>query len=216
LKKMVQMRLLLSGSLFSHYNASMKQFVFGLGNPGKEYLHTRHNIGYRIIEALTSRLTNQTFAQIAREHHKTQTIFARTEEVFLAKSLTYMNETGLAVISLLEYFDKELVKQLKSGQPAGSAERPGLIVAYDDLDIPVGQWKIQFGKGPKVHNGLNSIREHLGTDQFLHVRVGVDGRGGVRQLSGKDYVLTPFFENEEPLVKEAVDAICQALAQRLQ
>ncbi len=194
----------------------MKQFIFGLGNPGPEYSTTRHNVGYQVVDTLTHLVTGQDFQQLAQEHHKTQTVFVRTEEVFLAKSSTYMNESGVAVMKMLDYFDKELIQQLKNGQPAGSSEHPRLIVAYDDLDIPVGQWKAQFGKGPKVHNGLNSIREHLGSDQFLHIRVGIDGRDSVRQSSGKDYVLTPFLAAEKPLIKEAMNAACQLLCQRLQ
>ncbi len=194
----------------------MKQFVFGLGNPGDEYRQTRHNIGYQAIDALTTLLTGQDFSQAAREHHKTKTLLYRTGELFLAKSLTYMNESGEAVLSTIDYFDKQLVTDIKSGKSAGSWEHPQLIVIYDDLDIPVGQWKLQFGKGPKVHNGLNSIRSHLGSDQFLHVRIGIDGRQGVRQQSGKDYVLTPFLGEEQQQMGDVLTEVCQTLRLRLQ
>lgn len=194
----------------------MKQFVFGLGNPGDEYRQTRHNIGYQAIDALTTLLTGQDFSQAAREHHKTKTLLYRTGELFLAKSLTYMNESGQAVLSTIDYFDKQLVTDIKSGKSAGSWEHPQLIVIYDDLDIPVGQWKLQFGKGPKVHNGLNSIRSHLGSDQFLHVRIGIDGRQGIRQQSGKDYVLTPFLGEEQQQMGDVLTEVCQTLRLRLQ
>lgn len=194
----------------------MKQFVFGLGNPGEEYQKTRHNVGYQAIDFLTKKLSNQDFSEVSREHHKTKATFYRSGEIFVAKSLTFMNETGEAVLGTLDYFDKELVESLRSGQPAGSAEKPALIVIYDDLDIPLGQWKLQFGKGPKVHNGLNSIRQHLGSDQFLHVRIGVDGRQGVRQQSGRDYVLTPFLGEEKNQISNVLEAVSQVLLQRLQ
>jgi len=194
----------------------MKQFVFGLGNPGDEYRLTRHNIGYQAVDALTTLLTGQNFLQAAREHHKTKTVIYRTGELFLAKSLTYMNESGEAVLSTVDYFDKQLVADIKSGKPAGTWEHPQLIVIYDDLDIPVGQWKLQFGKGPKVHNGLNSIRSHLGSDQFLHVRIGIDGRQGIRQQSGKDYVLTPFLGEEQQQMGDVLTEVCQTLRLRLQ
>lgn len=200
----------------SHYNASMKQFVFGLGNPGDEYQKTRHNVGYQAIDALTKELTNQDFSLLSREHHKTKSLFCRVGDVFLAKSLTYMNETGEAVLGVLDYFDKDLVTVLKSNSPAGSSEKPQLIVIYDDLDIPLGQWKLQFGKGPKVHNGLNSIRQHVGSDQFLHVRIGIDGRQGARHQSGRDYVLTPFYGEEQQQIADALKDVCTSLRQRLQ
>jgi len=194
----------------------MKQFVFGLGNPGDEYQNTRHNVGYMAVDALTKELTNQDFYTNAREHHKTKSVFCRAGDVFLAKSLTYMNETGEAVLGVLDYFDKELVAGLKANHAAGTAEKPQLVVIYDDLDIPLGQWKLQFGKGPKVHNGLNSIRQHLGSDQFLHIRIGIDGRQGVRHQSGRDYVLTPFYGEEQQQIAAVLKDVCATLRQRLQ
>lgn len=194
----------------------MKQFVFGLGNPGKEYATTRHNVGYQLVSALTRKLSGQEFDTIAKEQQKTKATFYKKGDIFLAESLTYMNESGEAVLGLIEYFDKELITQLKQGKPAGTAEQPRLIVIYDDLDIPLGQWKIQFGKGPKVHNGLNSIRQHLGSDQFLHVRIGVDGRQGSRLQSGKDYVLTSFYGDEATQIQSVLQTVSENLIKRLQ
>jgi len=96
----------------------MKQFVFGLGNPGEEYQRTRHNVGYQVINALTTLLTGQIFPQVAKEHHKTHSLFYRTGEIFLAESTTYMNDSGKAVLGVLDYFDKDLVAALKAGKPA--------------------------------------------------------------------------------------------------
>lgn len=194
----------------------MKQFVFGLGNPGEEYRSTRHNVGYQAISALTRMLTGLDFEAAAKVQQKTKARYYRKGDIFLAESLTYMNESGEAVSGMLDYFDKELLKEMKSGAPAGTAEHPLLIVIYDDLDIPIGQWKLQFGKGPKVHNGVNSIRQHLGTDQFLHVRVGIDGRQGRRDQSGRDYVLTSFYGEEVAQIETVLEAVSANLRQRLQ
>lgn len=193
----------------------MKQFVFGLGNPGPTYQQTRHNIGYLAVQHLTMVLTGQPFSQLAREHTKTKSYFCRTGEVFLAQPLTYMNEAGQTVVSLIEYYDKELMTALRAGQPAGRAGRPRLVVIYDDLDIPVGSYKLMFGKGPKVHNGLNSIRQHLSSDLFCHLRLGVDGRAGQRQVPGRDYVLTPFSTEELATVTQVIATACDELRQRL-
>lgn len=194
----------------------MKQFVFGLGNPGDEYRTTRHNVGYQAIDKLVKELTGQDFSSSSREHHKTKSRFFRSGETLFAESLTYMNESGEAVIAMLDYFDKDLLEQMKAGKPAGTLDKPSVVVIYDDLDIPLGQWKLQFGKGPKVHNGLNSIRQHLGSDQFLHVRIGIDGRQGVRQQSGRDYVLTSFYGEEIPLITAVLEEVAAALRHRLQ
>jgi len=194
----------------------MKQFVFGLGNPGEGYQKTRHNVGYQAIDYLTKKLTNQDFPSVSSDHHKTKAAFYRTGEIFLAKSLTFMNETGEAVRGTLDYFDKDIVASMKAGQPAGTADKPGLIVIYDDLDIPLGQWKLQFGKGPKVHNGLNSIRQLLGSDLFLHVRIGIDGRQGLRRQSGRVYVLTSFYGEELTQIADVLEAVSHALCERLQ
>jgi PTH1 family peptidyl-tRNA hydrolase len=194
----------------------MKQFVFGLGNPGEEYQATRHNVGYQTVDRITKELTGQSFQESSREQHKIKSRLFRAGELFFAESLTYMNESGDAVVATLDYFDKDLLKEIKSGSPAGTSEKPRLIVIYDDLDIPLGQWKLQFGKGPKVHNGLNSIRQHLGSDQFLHVRIGVDGRQGVRHQSGRDYVLTPFYGQEVDTIAQVLSEVGEALRHRLQ
>ena len=127
-----------------------------------------------------------------------------------------MNDSGRAAHALIEYFDKELLVALKSEGSAGSLEQPRVVVIYDDLDIPLGDWKIQFGKGPKVHHGVNSIRQHLHTDKFLHVRVGIDGRQGSRIQSGSDYVLTAFHPEEKETIHQAIQAICTEIRGRLQ
>ncbi|GAG99434.1 unnamed protein product, partial [marine sediment metagenome] len=76
------------------------------------------------------------------------------------------------------------------------------FVIHDDLDLELGTYKIQFGIGPKVHNGLLSIYESLGTDRFWHVRVGIDGRGGSRNISGSDYVLGKFSPKQKKIILE--------------
>lgn len=194
----------------------MKRFVFGLGNPGQKYQHTRHNVGFILIEELVRKCSGNDFTVNAREYPKLHAKLYRICDTFFAESTTYMNESGRAVQSVIEYFDKDLSAALRTGEMAGTAEHPSIILIYDDLDIQLGQYKIQFGKGPKVHNGLNSVRQYLGTDAFLHVRVGVDGRNGKRTQSGSEYVLTPFFGPEQQVLAQTLSAVSEELHRRLQ
>lgn len=114
------------------------------------------------------------------------------------KSDKYMNDSGL------------FVKKLKDKYP--KMQLNDLYVIHDDLDIPLGSFKIQFGKGPKVHNGLNDIYEKIGTSDFWHVRVGVDNRDPENRASGYDYVLEDFTEDEKLILNGVIKQICNQLA----
>lgn len=113
------------------------------------------------------------------------------------KSDKYMNDSGL------------FVKKLKDKYP--KMQLNDLYVIHDDLDIPLGSFKIQFGKGPKVHNGLNDIYEKIGTSDFWHVRVGVDNRDPENRASGYDYVLEDFTEDEKLILNGVIKQICNQL-----
>jgi PTH1 family peptidyl-tRNA hydrolase len=108
--------------------------------------------------------------------------------VVIRKSDTFMNESGT--------FVKKLVSNYK-------LDLNNLFIIHDDLDIKLGEYKIQFGRGPKDHNGLKSIDEELGTDQYWHIRVGVDNRPLDNKPMGEEYVLQNF-SDEERIVLEAV------------
>jgi len=109
----------------------------------------------------------------------------------------FMNQSG--------EFVKKLVEQYHLNPS-------DLRVIHDDLDIPLGSYKIQKGKGPRLHNGINSIEEKLGTDEFWRVRVGVDNRSPEDRISGEEYVLQDFTEEELKLLKPVIEKICKRLA----
>ncbi len=113
------------------------------------------------------------------------------------KSDKYMNDSGL------------FVRKLKDKYP--KMQMSDLYIIHDDLDIPLGSFKIQFGKGPKVHNGLNDIYEKIGTSDFWHVRVGVDNRDPENRASGYDYVLEDFTEDEKLILNGVIKQICNQL-----
>lgn len=143
--------------------------VVGLGNPGPAFASHRHNIGYRVVEELARRM--QIRFRVARGI-RAEVADGRIgppggdgQRLILARSRTFMNETGWAVTRLLAYY------KLKP---------PQMIVVHDELDIDVGQLRVKLGGGDNGHNGLKSIRAALGTGDFYRVRIGV-GRPPGRQ-----------------------------------
>lgn len=170
--------------------------VVGLGNPGREYERTRHNIGYLVVEELAGRL-GASFARHRRAHADTAEAhaFVGTPDhcrVVLVKSRTYMNESGGPVKAVLDF--------TKATQ---------LVVVHDEIDIPLGALRIKYGGGDNGHNGLKSIRKSLGTGDYFRVRVGVDRPTGRQDPA--DYVLSDFRAAERTevalMVGESADAI---------
>lgn len=90
-----------------------------------------------------------------------------------------------------------------------------LFVIYDDLDLEVGKYKIVFGSGPKVHNGVNDVIAKLGSDQFWHIRIGVDGRRGDRSVEPQEYVLSGFTQDEQLLIDKVVDSVSDLLTKKI-
>ncbi len=181
---------------------SERWVVVGLGNPGPRYEDTRHNVGVRVLEELLRR----TRTSLGR--HKSGCLTAETNHLgsrlVLARATSYMNESGGPVGRLLRWYK-------------ASTER--LIVAHDELDIPFPEVRIKAGGGTAGHNGLNSIATHLGTKDFLRVRVGVSRPRGREDPA--DYVLTGFSAAERreldsvlATAADAVERIVEAGAER--
>lgn len=130
--------------------------VVGLGNPGKQYEHTRHNAGVRAVEALVDRLG------VRMGQSKFRALLAETRldgvPLKLARATTYMNESGQAVAPLARWH---------------KITPDHLIVVHDELDLPVGQLRLKMGGGTAGHHGLDSIAGSLGTRDFYRVRIGV-------------------------------------------
>ena len=121
----------------------------------------------------------------------------RIKNIVVKRSDKFMNDSG-------SFIKKQLTKY-------PSVTVSDLYVIHDDLDIPLGAFKIQFGKGPKVHNGLNDIYEKLGTNEFWHVRVGVDNRNSENRVKGDEYVLQDFSEEEKLILNGVIKQICNQL-----
>jgi len=171
------------------------KIIVGLGNPGAEYALTRHNAGMLLVDKMADTLSGES----SYGWRKFYGIYVfKTPEVMLAKTGNYfMNQSGSLINDLrnLKYDFRDL------------------YVAHDDLDLNLGDYKIQFGKGPKVHNGVNSVEEALGTKDFWRVRIGIDKRAGEQESSrtGEEYVLQKFTAEERETLEEVLEKIMKGL-----
>lgn len=166
--------------------------VVGLGNPGKEYEYTRHNVGYLVIDILCNRYGGKLKKETPNAMG--DTILIGSKKVLLAKPTTYMNDSGKGV--------GEIVRRYKTVPSQ-------LIIVQDELDLEPGDVKIKDGGGLAGHNGLKSIKDHIQTEKFLRVRIGV---GKPRNSgAGASHVLKAFSKKELEEFKisceEAADAI---------
>ncbi len=177
----------------------------GLGNPGKEYEETRHNAGFALVEYLAKKfsLALKFDKKFQAEYVKAEIIKnGVAEDICLIKSMSFMNNSGVTLRAFLDYFFEEIIKE---------DEGHHLIVAHDDLDLELGQFKLQKGKGPKVHNGLSSIYQHLGHKNFWHLRLGIDSRNGERNISPSSYVLMKMNQEEKTKLQEVVTEVADSL-----
>jgi peptidyl-tRNA hydrolase, PTH1 family len=169
------------------------KLVVGLGNPGRAYRWTRHNMGFWLIEQLAEQ------EKIEFSRRGLNSIYGRgrvgREEVILAKPQTFMNRSGEAVNQLLRFFKIPLQE---------------VVVLQDDLDLPPGKIRIRLSGGPGGHNGIKSIIDALGHNRFLRVKVGI-GRPIRENQDPADYVLQPLTAVEKRDFTEAAERGAEAV-----
>ncbi|MBI5825403.1 MAG: aminoacyl-tRNA hydrolase [Chloroflexi bacterium] len=160
--------------------------LIGLGNPGREYKDTRHNIGFMLVDHIAVRLN----ARGMKLQSKAIVISALYEErkIILAKPQTYMNLSGQSVQGLLHYYKIPF---------------ENLLVAHDDLDLPFGTIRIRPTGGPGGQRGMASTIEQLGTKDFPRLRLGIGRPPG--RMDAKDYVLQDFSKDDIKLLPEILD-----------
>lgn len=167
--------------------------IVGLGNPGAEYAGHRHNIGFRVVEALA-----QAHSLGFSRYRGTSALVAAGRAcgrpVVITKPQTFMNLSGRAV---------GRVARLHQIAP------PQLLVVFDDLDLPLGRLRLRPDGGSGGHKGMRSIIERLGTQAFPRLRVGIDRPPG--KMDPADYVLLPFSEQEKALLSQVVDLAVSAI-----
>ncbi len=165
--------------------------IFGLGNPGHEYRGNRHNFGFMLIDRLAVRL-NLRFSRLQFKALTASCEYAG-HKVILAKPQTYMNLSGQSVGALLRFYKLPLTN---------------LLVAHDDLDLPPGTIRIRPDGGSAGQQGMNSIIERLGTDEFARIRLGIGHPPG--QMQAPDYVLRDFSNSEMTVVSETLNRAVDA------
>jgi PTH1 family peptidyl-tRNA hydrolase len=179
--------------------SSLDLLVAGLGNPGREYARNRHNVGFLVADELVRRHGGSFRGKFSGELAELRVGDAK---IGLLKPLTFMNESGRSVVPAARFFKVE---------PAD------LLVVHDESDLETGRIQARLGGGLAGHNGLRSVAQQLGTQDFLRLRVGVGrpGRGDRRPLA--DYVLSDFApeDDAEGLVNRAADAVERLLAEGL-
>jgi PTH1 family peptidyl-tRNA hydrolase len=162
----------------------MKLF-FGLGNPDTKYQSTRHNVGQMVILKLI-----KNFKLKIKNSPKLLSQIAKDNDTIFAVSTEYMNVSGISVAKVASYFKIN---------PAD------IYLVHDDLDLGVGDWKIQFDRGPAGHNGVISTIENLGTQAFWRIRIGINHPTDLTPV--EDYVLKAFLPEEKVIITETIDKI---------
>lgn len=167
--------------------------IIGLGNPGKKYEDTRHNAGFMAIDKISEKWAIPVQQNKFRAHVGEGRL--NGEKVLLVKPQTYMNLSGESVAEILKFY--KLVPD-------------ELVVIYDDLDLPTGQLRLREKGSAGGHNGIKSMIQHLGTQDFKRIKVGIGRPEPGRSVS--DYVLQSFPAAERALIDEAVSLAAEAAA----
>ncbi len=170
--------------------STLDLLIVGLGNPGRQYEQTRHNLGWLVVDELARRHEGSWRSKFSGSLAETRLDGSR---IALLKPETYMNESGRAVSAAVRFF---------------KVEPESLLVVHDDVDLEPGRLQVRRGGGLAGHNGLRSLSQHLGTQDFLRLRIGVGRpeRGDPRSVS--DWVLSGFEPEDDvqALVARAADA----------
>ena len=166
----------------------MKVFV-GLGNPGEKYKHTRHNIGFAVVDEIAKKYSQTTW--VKKFHGKFCQCWSEEKKFLLLKPETFMNHSGHSVAAIIAFYKLNI---------------NDLIVFHDDLDLKVGQIKIKHKGGHAGHNGIKSIHQAIG-DQYTRVKIGVGHPGNKNEVSS--YVLSNFTKSDNIAI-EALTKSCTA------
>ena len=171
--------------------------IAGLGNPGPQYEHTRHNVGFWWLDQLADDL-NATCSVDSKYHGQLAQCHYSGHKLFLLKPLVFMNRSGQSVAALANFY---------------KIPSSNILVIHDELDLPAGTTRLKSGGGHGGHNGLRDIIARTGGKDFLRCRIGIDHPGDSRQVS--DYVLSKPSQPDRQLIRSAIDDSLRVLPEVL-
>jgi peptidyl-tRNA hydrolase, PTH1 family len=160
--------------------------IVGLGNPGREYRETRHNVGFMLVDRLAVKL-NARFSRLQSKALVATAVYNECK-IILAKPQTFMNLSGQSVQGLIHFYKLPLTN---------------LLIAHDDLDLPLGTIRIRPDGGSAGQKGMKSTLERLGTDEFPRIRLGIGRPPG--QMQAPDYVLQDFSNSDMSVISETLN-----------
>lgn len=169
------------------------KIIVGLGNPGRKYEKTKHNIGFMVVDQLASE-HGVSFKKNPFEA-ETAEFFENGEKVILVKPQTFMNESGRSVSPLMTYLQMTIDE---------------LVVIYDDMDLPLGKIRLRQKGSAGGHNGVKSLISHLGTNEFKRIKVAI-GRPKHQRSTVVNHVLNGFDPEEQPIVQQSIDRAVAAV-----
>lgn len=169
--------------------------IIGLGNPGKKYEYTRHNIGFRVVDEFRKRNNLSGFKPSKKFNSLISEDAFDSKKVIIAKPQTFMNESGKAVKTLINFY---------------KTTRTVLLVIHDDVDLPLGKIRIAKNRGSAGHKGVQSVIDRLKTKNFIRFRFGIKPQAGKLKNSEK-FVLQKFSKEEKNIVKEIIEKTVEAI-----
>ena len=171
--------------------------IVGLGNPGRKYIRTRHNLGFRVVNQFAKEKKFPKFRFSKKFNSLISEGRLDKKKVILAKPQTFMNNSGKAVKLLTKPY---------------TLDPNNLIIVHDDIDLPLGKMKIIKNRGAAGHKGIQSITDELGTKNFVRFRIGIKPKPyTLDPKTLESFLLQKFTKKEEKLLKEVIKRTCQAI-----
>lgn len=164
------------------------RLIAGLGNPGPEYVATRHNVGFMVVDQMAAQ-----FGSAWEKTTKWEALSTKCGGVLLVKPLSFMNRSGYPVFAVAQFY---------------KIEPQEILVVLDDFALPLGGLRLRARGGPGGHNGLESVIVQFGTEEIPRLRIGI---GDAPREGSTDYVLSRFFDEEKSIVRATIDRAVEAL-----
>lgn len=171
--------------------------IVGLGNPGRKYKNTRHNVGFQIIDEFAKENYFPEFRLSKKSNVLLSENIINGKKIILAKPQTFMNDSGKSVKTLFSFYKPK-----------------ELIIVHDDIDLPLGKIRISKNRGSAGHKGVESIIKEIGTKDFTRFRIGVSSKTG-KPKNVEKYVLQKFDKEEEKIIEQIIQEITTEIKKKL-